>query len=762
MHEGIQISKGGLGIEVQKNLGAMNGDILNVMSELAKTDAGATMFVSGGGLEAVMELMECKGADADHCMEVLEELYATSESDALRKKLIDLQVASRITAALQGESESEAFAKAAMGLLQGLTKSVDAEELGLDADSLKILAEVVNKHRGNPLVAAEGEALMNSLSAALGQEGADMIGQRFEMAISAVESAGQIQECVTEEGNVYYYNNATKETTWEAPAEFGQMITALEGVAQLAGLHEGNVGTVEPQSFKAAIAAMETHSKQASNLTAITKVLAKLGSSTDNINQIAVAGGLAAIVQAMANHPDEVELLLHCITLLNQLACHDYYKEMIAKAGGVDLIVSACARHVKHEELVVQCETALANLSFNSLANIDCITDKGGVSAVEKVMQEYPDSVKILELALKILSNLLWQRDENKISVGQTCGDEIVNIIRIHFTCQEIVLAALRALGNLSYCDENIPFLVKEGATECIVKGMQAHPDVIAIVRMSLDVVGNFAALAVDDDEEDDPAIAFVNERLYHDGGPLAVLEALRNNQEPSIVVSALDTLCNFANHEHTIERLVTKGLVELVIETMLANDWDEEMIDATIRLVSKLTRSEMCVAKFVASNGLQTLLSALDAHQDQAELVGHGMQALADIAVEPTGDAMKRIATLGGVKVTLAAFKANLENQECTVQALDTLAVLSSNDDLSTMIADSGMHIIMESADLYKDDPTFLTDVFKLLGHLAFVVTNLKVRVITYFSLYSVYVQCRSFTLTLTSRDLSPLSSPI
>ena len=103
-------------------------------------------------------------------------------------------------------------------------------------------------------------------------------------------------------------------------------------------------------------------------------------------------------------------------------------------------------------------------------------------------------------------------------------------------------------------------------------------------------------------------------------------------------------------------------------------------------------------------------------------------VQALADIAVEPTGDAMKRIATLGGVKVTLAAFKANLENQECTVQALDTLAVLSSNDDLSTMIADSGMHIIMESADIYKDDPTFLTDVFKLLGHLAFVVTNLKV----------------------------------
>ena len=86
---------------MQKNLGAMNGDILNVMSELAKTDAGATMFVSGGGLEAVMELMECKGTDADHCMEVLEELYAGSESDALRKKLIDLQVAQRITAALK-------------------------------------------------------------------------------------------------------------------------------------------------------------------------------------------------------------------------------------------------------------------------------------------------------------------------------------------------------------------------------------------------------------------------------------------------------------------------------------------------------------------------------------------------------------------------------------------------------------------------------------------------------------------------------------
>ena len=124
------------------------------------------------------------------CMEVLEELYTSSENAALRKRLIDLQVANRITAALQNESESEAFAKAAMGLLQGLTRSCDAEELGLDADSLKILNDVVNKHRANPFVATEGEALMNSLSAALGQEGAEMIGRRFDMAVAAMEGAG--------------------------------------------------------------------------------------------------------------------------------------------------------------------------------------------------------------------------------------------------------------------------------------------------------------------------------------------------------------------------------------------------------------------------------------------------------------------------------------------------------------------------------------------------------------------------------------------
>ena len=702
--------------------------LASLVGKLAKTDDGATMFVQGGGLEAVLELMETSGADADQCMEVLEELYTSSENAALRKRLIDLQVANRITAALQGESESEAFAKAAMGLLQGLTRSCDAEELGLDADSLKILNDVVNKHRANPFVATEGEALMNSLSAALGQEGAEMIGSRFDMAIAAMESAGEIQECVTEDGNVYYFNSATQETTWEQPAEFGKMVSALEGVAQLASLHEGNIGAVDASSFKAAIKAMETHSKQAGNLTAITKVLAKLGTTTDNINQIAVAGGLAAIIAAMSNHPGEVELLLHCITLLNQLACHDYYKEMIAKAGGVDLIIAACKRHVEHQELVVQCETALANLSFNSLPNIDCITDKDGVGAVEKVMQQYPQETKVLELALKILSNLLWQHDENKIMVGQTCGDEIVNIIRVHFAEEAIVLAALRALGNLSFCDENIPFLVKEGATECIVKGMTQHPNNVAIVRMALDVVGNFAALSPDDDVEDDPNVTFVNERLYHDGGPAAVLEALRSNQEPSIVVSALDSLCNFANHEHTIERLVTKGLVELVVETMMANDWDEELIDATIRLVSKLTRSETCVDAFVKANGVQTLLSSMEAHQEQPELVAHAMLAIADLAVEPQGEAMSRVASLGGVKTTLNAFKENMDNLDCTTQVIDTLAVLSSNDTLSTQIAESGMHLIMQSADTFKDDPNFLTEVFKLLGHLAFVVGNLKI----------------------------------
>ena len=65
---------------------------------------------------------------------------------------------------------------------------------------------------------------------------------------------------------------------------------------------------------------------------------------------------------------------------------------------------------------------------------------------------------------------------------------QIVNICRVHYKDADLFSMSLRALGNLSYCDENIRFLVESGGVECIVEGMKFHAAAKPVVQFALEV----------------------------------------------------------------------------------------------------------------------------------------------------------------------------------------------------------------------------------------------------------------------------------
>jgi hypothetical protein len=119
--------------------------------------------------------------------------------------------------------------------------------------------------------------------------------------------------------------------------------------------------------------------------------------------------------------------------MMERISRNDLYKEQIVTAGGVDIIVNiAIGRHVTQEDITLKSLSTLANLAFNSPANIVAIMSKGGVKSCEKALQQWSMHPRILENAMCALSNLMFGSDENKLVIGQTCGDEITNVIRDH------------------------------------------------------------------------------------------------------------------------------------------------------------------------------------------------------------------------------------------------------------------------------------------------------------------------------------------
>ncbi len=64
---------------------------------------------------------------------------------------------------------------------------------------------------------------------------------------------------------------------------------------------------------------------------------------------------------------------------------------------------------------------------------------------------------------------------------------------------------ALRAIGNLTRCDENIARVVGYGVIKGIVEGMSANADISSVIQLAADVMGNLGSL---DDEDNGEGVA--------------------------------------------------------------------------------------------------------------------------------------------------------------------------------------------------------------------------------------------------------------
>jgi hypothetical protein len=62
-------------------------------------------------------------------------------------------------------------------------------------------------------------------------------------------------------------------------------------------------------------------------------------------------------------------------------------------------------------------------------------------------------------------------------------------------------------------------------------------------------------------------------------------------------MVSGVDALSNLANDSYAVEKLINMGIVNVVVDAMQKYDWDEDLMDRTVRLIAILTYSK--VGKF-------------------------------------------------------------------------------------------------------------------------------------------------------------------
>ncbi len=584
----------------------------------------------------------------------------------------------------------------------------------------------IEKQGVSSTTSQKGGDLLTSMASVFEAEGAEAITGRTDDAAAALASIAQIEEVKAEDGRTYYVDRATNSTSWEPPPAYSSAVKKFQKIADLGETHANNMVEVSEASVQQVVQSLEALKTKPTAVATVANALSRLATNDKNAQSIASSGGIQAIIGAMRQNPGLVPLLTNCFRLLNQFAKNDHYKKVVVAEGGISLVLHAM-NTLTHEAILMKlCLSCIANLAFNSSANIDAITQAGGVKTIEKVMQNYEDDGAILELCMVALSNLMHNNDAVRIDVGQTCGDEVVHIIRRLYTEPALVKSAMRCIGNLSFCDQNIRYLVSEHATEVVVRAMSAHPQDIELLQLAIDVIGNLASLDFDEYTDETEAIhEEVYETIFSEGGPSAILEILRSRKETSLLLSGMDALSNIANDSISVERLLSKGLVELVLESMSANVWDEELSECTVNLLASISAAEECTAYVVKENGVQLLLASMESHDDQPEFLIPAHIAMSNVVI--VEEAKKTVQSLKGIPLMVKQLKEFPDNDELVEKVLETLIRLSADDACSEEMSTEGMFTFVSLIDQYIEDGEMMTTIFMFLGHLAFVTPNLK-----------------------------------
>ena len=719
---------------------------LTVMAAIKLDDSGCLLLATENGIGSAIELVNVNISDPETVKKVLKVIEAvtahcTRETCSPVATLGNMNTLSQTLQLYRDGAETEderidpdaAIVKSCASIIRNTAVTMGSES-NINRNIVRIIAKCGEVFSGDSDFHKLYEEITEAAADLFSDEQAEEMQKRLKTASKPVAAVAKFESVYDEnQGAFYYVNKETGESAWDEPEEFKEMKKSLTAVAEASTINnEDSVQQVETEALTGMITIMNNNPKQAEIVEAAAKSLNTLAMNAANCTEIAKSGGIKAIIDAINNNPDNKSLLRILLALFERVSRNDAFKEQIAESGGIPIITqTGLQRHLEDEDVVKKCLSVLANLAFNSSTNISRIMESEGVTAAEMAMQQYPDHPRILENATCALSNLMYGSEENKLIVGQTCGDEITHVIRVHFRDVNLYKMALRAIGNLSYVDANIRYIAdKHKATEVIVNGMDEHSEDEEAIQLAMEVLGNFASIEEDVETMQKPDYQSIPSLMYEHGGTAAILKYMNQYfQNSSILKSGLNALCNVANDMETAKKAaLEQGMVTLVIDILQQHDWDEEIVAHCLPLVATLTYSDECLGLIVEMNGIQTLLSTIEAHGKNEDVLTAGQLALTNLAANE--QAQKNMKDLDGVSTILLLLTNHRNSKDFCSECFATLTRLAADDELSKIIAENGLHTLMQILELYHDDAEFLTGGFRLLGHLAFVESNIKILV--------------------------------
>jgi len=382
--------------------------------------------------------------------------------------------------------------------------------------------------------------------------------------------------------------------------------------------------------------------------------LSRCGDNAHNLTHAVGVEVHSVFAIVLKEHMANVVLVDLCITGLRPMTIPLQFLPQLKRAGVVPLVTEAAKTHVDailqtppHRRLVDDEEDEyprIAHYSVQILANIACdkeiekasdvmgvqvdpdtdqVEDEvlsggvlrvvlaDGIEALRCVMLAHITNPRILEDAMCALSNMAFTTDAVRLAIGRQCALTVVESLKVFDSDPYLFSMALRAVGNLTRCDENIVSVMAFGVGVGIESGMRKCADFPDALQVAADVVGNLASIdenhldkveavkalkegikrrevsdgsttkdmGLDDLMQLDLAIA-VAEWLYDEGVPQALAATMRANYAEASIVSACLRAIQYLTETPSVLLRLTKhtSLAQDVVFVLRSCDYDAEL----------------------------------------------------------------------------------------------------------------------------------------------------------------------------------------
>jgi len=574
----------------------INGDSIILMETAGEYIEGIQWMANTDGcFEALISGLTSENIVAAQMAASIFSKCIAANDEGVMARLKAAGVANELLMALKDPRNlaDEIFCQNALYSLRTMADLIGIAEMNIGKEGLKIIQDGTYAHAGHEYILDASAALLAHMTQAFAGGTEALLEDKLRNLANLHAGASMWQQVMGEDGNPYFYNSVTGESSWEQAAEHLGLQMELDSIISLVDSLEGNLKDLDITTASSLVGILGTHAQDAGIMGRVVGLMSSLCATNDSAMALANAGQISDLINAMKYHIGDADMMENAINVLDSMSNFEHLKESLSSYEYIETINNAIWTHISVEKLVIKGTRVLHQLSTGNEVVVGYEMAVKVPDTMKLALSGFIEKKDVNNEVFWCLGNLLVGEEENRLLVCTSVCDEMIAALDRWFEDEELVEVMLKAVGNISLDDDAIIMMVEKGCTTCIVKAMEHHKECEAVLKLAIMVISNFGA--INDEDMDAHATKFI----IDEGGTHAVRDCMeRMPDSVGIVEASMEALFNLGNDIDAAVDLAELGVMELTMKAIQKFDYEADLLSWAIKFLSVFTYAEVTLER--------------------------------------------------------------------------------------------------------------------------------------------------------------------